>query len=128
MYFYNLSFHPFGATWGGRFKPSDVCKPIDLPCPPEGGPPTPEPSIIIPCVTPAPTPTETNGKPTDPPSSTPRPTPTKGGPKPTTGPTAVLPLAADLTTGAAPAAFFPLIVPLGAMALGRPFRPIRRRR
>ena len=46
MYFYNLSFHPFGATWGGPFKPTDVCSPLVF-CPPEGGLPTPEPSIII---------------------------------------------------------------------------------
>ncbi|HEY8237944.1 MAG TPA: transglycosylase domain-containing protein, partial [Candidatus Limnocylindrales bacterium] len=28
MYFYSLGFHPFGATWGGRFKPTEVCQPI----------------------------------------------------------------------------------------------------
>ncbi len=29
MYFYNLSFHPYGATWGGRFKPTEVCSALD---------------------------------------------------------------------------------------------------
>ena len=121
MYFYNLSFHPFGATWGGKFKPTQVCQPVNLPCPPPGGPPTPEPSIIIPCVTPAPTdtPKPTNG-PGPKPTRTPRPTfpfPTLSG---RTGEPA--------SGGVALGVIFPLIVPVGALAIGRRFRPIRRKR
>ena len=77
MYFYNLSFHPFGATWGGRFKPTEVCQ---RSCPvPAGGPPTPEPSDRRPVHTPADADQEQR-HPTDPPG----PTPTKKpGPRPT---------------------------------------------
>jgi membrane peptidoglycan carboxypeptidase len=123
MYFYNLSFHPFGATWGGRFKPTEVCAAL-VPCPPPNEPPTPEPSIVIPCFTPEPT--ETHG----PPTKEPGPTPTKGGPKPTRTPlVSVSPTAigqALLEAGVPPAAAFPLLVPLIGLVLGRRFRPGRR--
>jgi len=72
-YFYNFSFHPFGATWGGKFAPTDVCSPVQQ-CGNGngngGGQPgaTPEP-----CPTPGPSgtpgPTPTHGKPTPPPPS-----------------------------------------------------------
>ncbi len=128
MYFYNLSFHPFGATWGGRFKPTQVCSPVPVICPPDGGPTT-DPSVIVPCVPPQPTPSTSQG--------TPIPTPTKPGkPKPTQ--TNIVPLTTlqGPPGGIAAGAIFPLIVPFGAIAIGRRFRlirprgfrPIRRRR
>jgi membrane peptidoglycan carboxypeptidase len=132
MYFYNLSFHPFGATWGGTFKPTEVCQPLVF-CPPDlGGPPTPEPSIIVPCI-PQPTqPTPSDGGPqlTPDPSG---PQPTKPGkPKPTASglplPDAS-PAAAQLVpVGLLPIALFPILAPLLAMLFGRRFKPIRRRR
>jgi peptidoglycan glycosyltransferase len=72
-YFYNFSFHPFGATWGGKFAPTEVCHPVDTCNPGNGGgggsgggqPPSP-------CPTPGP-------------SNNPGPTPSKGG-KPTLPP------------------------------------------
>jgi membrane peptidoglycan carboxypeptidase len=122
MYFYNLSFHPFGATWGGKFKPTEVCTAL-VPCPPPVFPPTPEPSIVIPCFTPEPT--ETHG----PPTKEPGPTPTKG-PKPTRTPlVSLVPAAIEqalLEAGIPPAAAFPLLVPLVGLVLGRRFRPGRR--
>ena len=125
MYFYNLSFHPFGATWGGRFKPSGVCSALQ-PCPPPGAAPTPEPSIIVPCVTPEPTvtPTEShgNGPPTQAPGPTPTKKPGKATPTPTTQGTGA---AAFLEAGVAPGAAFPLLVPLVGLVLGRRFRPAR---
>src|SRR6185503_20876163 len=96
-----------------------------VPCPPGGGPPTPEPSIILPCVTPEPTESHGGGPPTDPPG----PTPTKGngGPKPTRTPTlTILPTAIERVlaeAGIPPAAAFPLLVPLVGLVLGRRFRP-----
>ena len=85
--------------------------------------PTPsEPSNAGPCIPPEPTPTETNGEPTDPPD----PTPTKG-PKPTKGPgttNATLGLPA-LLGGIPPAATVPLLVPLLGLLVGRRFRPAR---
>ena len=125
MYFYNLSFHPFGATWGGRFKPTEVCSPL-VPCPPPGGPPTPEPSIVVPCVTPEPTPTESHGG--GPPTQEPGPTPTKKPPKPGTTPTSGPSGAGAATTveGAIPlGAMLPLLVPLVAVGIGRRFSPAR---
>jgi membrane peptidoglycan carboxypeptidase len=129
MYFYNLSFAPFGRTWGGPFMPTDVCQAQPVECPPPGGPPTPEPSIIIPCFTPEPT--ESHGNPNDTPEP-PGPTPTKnGGPKPT--PTAlalptVLPaLTGLLPAGVAPVATLPFLLPFLALLLARLFRPNRRR-
>jgi membrane peptidoglycan carboxypeptidase len=120
MYFYNLSFHPFGATWGGKFKPTEVCQAIG-PCPPFGGPPTPEPSIIIPCFTPEPTPTPT--KDNGPPTQEPGPTPTKSNPKPTKTPTVTT--SPTVEGGIPPAATVPLLVPLVGLVLGRRFRPAR---
>ena len=74
-YFYNAFFTPFGATWGGKFAPTEVCQPVQS-CGPgngngggnSGGPPP------TPCPTPGP-------------SGTPAPTPTHG--KPTPSPTPV---------------------------------------
>ncbi|HET9852164.1 MAG TPA: transglycosylase domain-containing protein [Candidatus Limnocylindrales bacterium] len=123
MYFYNLSFHPFGATWGGKFKPTEVCSALQ-PCPPfvEG---SPAPSIG-PCVTPEPTPTESHGN--GPPTKEPGPTPTDPGPKPTRTPRPSIQatgLAEFLQAGIPPAAAFPLLVPLVGLVLGRKLRPAR---
>jgi membrane peptidoglycan carboxypeptidase len=127
MYFYSLGFHPFGATWGGSFKPTEVCQAL-IPCGPGGGPPTPQPSIIVPCITPAPTPVQSHGNPHDTP--TPAPTSSKGKPTPLTtlvpipGPQAN----AGAPTGIAPVALFPLIAPLITMLIGRRFKPVRPKR
>jgi membrane peptidoglycan carboxypeptidase len=119
MYFYNLSFHPFGATWGGRFKPTQVCSPVPVVCPPEGGLPTPEPSVIVPCVPPQPTPGTSQG---------PGPTPTKPGkPKPTASHVLPLTTLQGPSPGVAAAAIFPPIVPFGVIALGWRLRPARPR-
>jgi penicillin-binding protein 1A len=120
MYFYNLSFHPFGATWGGRFKPTQVCSAL-VPCPPPDASPTPQPSIIVPCVTPEPTatPSESHGGP-------PTPGPTKGG-KPT--PTPKPPGAGTQAPSQAaipPGATLPLVIPLLGALVSRRFRPDRR--
>ena len=125
MYFYNLSFAPFGRTWGGPFKPTEVCQAV-VECPPAGGPPTPVPSIIIPCITPEPT--ESHGNPhTDPPG----PTPTKGNGKPTQTPIALptlIPTLQDLLPGGvAPVSFLPFLSPFLLVLLARLFRPNRRR-
>ncbi|MEO5704386.1 MAG: transglycosylase domain-containing protein [Candidatus Limnocylindrales bacterium] len=128
MYFYNLSFHPFGATWGGPFKPTDVCQALTF-CPPGGGPPTPEPSIIVPCI---PEPTQTNGNPHTPNPTGPQPT-KPGGPK-TPAPSliplpTVLPSAGSIAPiGLLPLALFPILAPLLAVLFGRRLKPIRRRR
>ncbi len=134
MYFYNLSFTPFGATWGGRFKPTEVCQAVPVECPPGGGPPTAEPSIIVPCITPEPTESHGNPNETDPPG----PTPTKGGgpkPTPTAKPTATpQPDTTDLEEvigtvlpgGVAPVAYLPFMSPLLAVLLARLFRRDRR--
>ena len=123
MYFYNLSFAPYGRTWGGRFKPTEVCTAL-LPCPPVDVSPDPS-APVVPCVTPEPTPTKTNnggGPPTDPPDITPAPTRT---PKPTRTPNQTgVGLPATLA-GIPPAAAFPLLVPLVGLALSRRFRPAR---
>ncbi|HXG26566.1 MAG TPA: transglycosylase domain-containing protein [Candidatus Binatia bacterium] len=144
MYFYNLSFHPFGASWGGKFKPTEVCAPL-VPCPPPFDPPTPEPSVVQPCFTPEPTeePTEThpgNGPPTKEPNPTP--TPTRGGggnktPQPTISPTdneTDTPAQAGIML----VAIAPLLLPLVTLLFGRvlaltglglrPARPPSRRR
>jgi membrane peptidoglycan carboxypeptidase len=125
MYFYNLSFAPFGRTWGGPFKPTEVCSNIGpIPCPPEGGPPTPEPSIIVPCFTPEPTQTNGNG----PPTKEPGPTPTKSNGKPTATPAAVPPSAQGLTplqAGIPLGAIVPLLIPLLTILVGRAVRPAR---
>jgi hypothetical protein len=57
MYFYNRSFHPFGANWGGAFKPARVCKPPKPKPPP---PPSCDPIFGFFCTPPPePTPTDT---------------------------------------------------------------------
>ena len=80
-YFYSFSFHPFGATWGGKFAPTKVCAPVQgcngngggngggqpgtspEPCPSPSGPPgptpthgkpTPAPTVSLPTLAPAP--------------------------------------------------------------------------
>src|SRR5207302_9488586 len=82
-YFYNFSFHPFGATWGGKFKPTQTCSPVAQ-CGPGGGngggggPPSGSDPAPTPCPTPGPTgtpgPTQSHGKPTPTPTKTPSPT------------------------------------------------------
>ncbi|MCI0584792.1 MAG: hypothetical protein L0227_18210, partial [Chloroflexi bacterium] len=111
-YFFDGFLVPFGRTWGGQFAPTDVCTAQPPICEPGGGPPTPEPSIIVPCVTlPPPTAEPSNGGP--------KPTKTPGG-----GPT--LPIGDALRVGGlAPGAFFPLIVPLVIIGVGRLVKPIR---
>jgi membrane peptidoglycan carboxypeptidase len=123
-YFYSGGFHPFGATWGGSFKPTDVCQPLTF-CQPGGGPPTPQPSAIVPCITPAPTPFQSHGNPHD----TPTPAPTKG--KPTPLPTlALIPTgqAASAPTAMTAVVVFPLLVPLLTLLLGRFFKPVSPKR
>jgi penicillin-binding protein 1A len=66
-YFYNFSFHPFGATWGGKFAPTEVCQPVQR-CNGGGGGGSPPFISPEPCPTPSPTPTK-GGKPTTPPPS-----------------------------------------------------------
>jgi hypothetical protein len=116
-YFFDGFVVPFGRTWGGKFPPTEVCSFQPPICEEPGGPPTPEPSIIVPCVTPEPEPTG------------PEPT-KKGGPKPTNTPLFTLPAVptGGGPTGAGeamPAAAFPLLVPVFAFALARRFRPKR---
>jgi hypothetical protein len=123
MYFYNLSFHPNGATWGGKFKPTGTCSAL-VPCPPADASPTPQPSTIVPCVTPQPTatPSESHGGP-----PTPGPTPSKGGGKPTPTPKVTpKPTAAAAQAAIPPAATLPLVLPLLGMVATRRFRPARR--
>jgi peptidoglycan glycosyltransferase len=67
-YFYNFSFHPFGATWGGKFAPTDVCAPLPPKCNGNGGP---QPSDC-----PSPSPSPSKGKPSLPPVPTIGPVPT----------------------------------------------------
>ena len=127
MYFYNLSFAPFGRTWGGKFKPTEVCSSSPQPCE-VGGPPTPVPSVIVPCITPEPTPT--HGKPTDP-----VPTPTKPGNGHTPSPSPLLnigsgpPLLPEpVAAVVVPAAGLPLVVPLVTLLIGRVLKPPGRRK
>ena len=140
MYFYNLSFHPFGATWGGKFKPTEVCQ-AQTNCPP-GVDPTPNPSTgALPC---EPQPTQSHGNPNDTPGPT-GPQPTKPGNGKTPAPTPTLPLptiVTPTTTGTEPSAasiqplaFLALPAPFALFAVGRrlrlpgrPSRPIRKRR
>jgi hypothetical protein len=122
MYFYNLSFHPFGATWGGRFKPTEVCSAL-LPCPPILESPDPSAAPPGPCVTPEPQPTETNGG--GPPTKKPDPTATKR-PRPTsTNQPSGAGQAAPAEAGIPLAATLPLVVPLFGLVLSRRFRPAR---
>jgi membrane peptidoglycan carboxypeptidase len=112
-YFLDGALVPFGRSWGGKFAPTDVCTAV-VPCATDHGPPTPEPTIIIPCITPEPT--------------LPGPTPTKPGnghsPLPTILPTVPNATAAG-PPAIAPVAFFPFLVPLVTFAIGRRFRPMR---
>ncbi len=129
MYFYNLSFHPYGATWGGRFKPTEVCQPIVV-CPPE--PASPEPSDAVPCIptNPTPKPPATGGPPE---TGGPPPTKPSKPPKPTNGPLPTLAASLDGAAAVEPLAFFPLLVPFAGVAIAsrfkpkRPARPKRRR-
>jgi membrane peptidoglycan carboxypeptidase len=126
-YFYSNSFHPYGATWGGKFKPTEVCQPL-IECPP-GVNPTPEPSTgVIPCI---PQPTQSHGNPNDTPAPTDGgPAPTKpGNTKPTPTPLALPTLQLGFVSGAPAAALaFPLLVPLVTFAIGRRMRLIRPKR
>jgi membrane peptidoglycan carboxypeptidase len=128
MYFYNQSFHPFGATWGGRFKPTETCTALQ-PCPGVDATPTPEPSVIVPCITPEPTATPTESHGGGPPTKEPGPTPTKGGGKPTPTPKPTVsgtqPGAGPTQASIPPAATLPLVVPLLGALLTRRFRPAR---
>jgi membrane peptidoglycan carboxypeptidase len=112
-YFFDGFLVPFGRTWGGKFAPTEVCTAQPPVCEPGGGPPTPEPSIIIPCVTPEP-----------------EPTPTKSGngktPPPTVLPTILPTLLQPVPAGVAPLGIFPLFFPLVALLIGRLLRPNRR--
>jgi membrane peptidoglycan carboxypeptidase len=125
MYFYSLGFHPFGATWGGAFKPTEVCQPLIF-CPP-GATPTPGPSGQQPCI-PEPTPSSTHGNPHDTPPPTIAPPPTKPGkPSPTPSllaPSGTSPGATTMSSTILPLAFFPL-APFAAFAIGRRFKPAR---
>jgi len=131
MYFYNLNFHPYGATWGGSFKPTEVCQPLVY-CPPGNGFPTPEPTDAIPCI---PQPTQSHGNPNDTPAppGSPGPTATKpGNPKPTA--TIAIPaIESQPASAAAPATLlpfvaFPMLAPFATFVIGRRFKPGRKRR
>ncbi|HEV8516341.1 MAG TPA: transglycosylase domain-containing protein [Candidatus Limnocylindrales bacterium] len=76
-YFFNGAFHPFGATWGAPFPPSEKCEPMPSPTP------TPTPT---PTATPTPT-EEPTPSPTPKPTKTPRPTKSPKPPPPTPTPT-----------------------------------------
>jgi membrane peptidoglycan carboxypeptidase len=76
-YFYGFGFRPFGATWGGKFAPTEVCQPVQPTCGPGGGGGNPF-NTPPPCETP---PSETPD-----PGSTPKPTATSK-PKPNSTPT-----------------------------------------
>ena len=122
-YFYLSGFHPFGATWGGAFKPTDVCQPVTQCQGNQGGPPTPQPSVIIPCITPPPpTPNPSHGNPHDTP--TPIPTKTKV-PLPTILVPGQSPGAQPAAAAIVPIALFPLLIPLFTLLLGRRFKPVR---
>jgi membrane peptidoglycan carboxypeptidase len=62
MYFYDPTFHPFGANWGGSFKPSRTCRPQPVEPPP---PPSCDPIFGLLCPPPSTEPTPTP-KPTKP--------------------------------------------------------------
>ncbi|MFI5043088.1 MAG: PASTA domain-containing protein, partial [Acidimicrobiales bacterium] len=59
-YFYDPSYHPYGASWGAPFAPTATCTPTGLPpsigpCDPLLGPcPTPCDPLLGPCSTPSP--------------------------------------------------------------------------
>jgi membrane peptidoglycan carboxypeptidase len=69
-YFYNFSFHPFGATWGGKFAPTQTCTPVSQ-CNGGGPPGLPPPSS---CPTPGP-----SGSPAPSKGGKPTPTPLPSG-------------------------------------------------
>jgi membrane peptidoglycan carboxypeptidase len=109
-YFFDGFLVPFGRSWGGKFAPTEVCKPVPI-CEPGGGPPTPEPTGIV---EPCPSPTPTHGNPT---------------PKPTKPGRTVVPslpiqtgAARGSPTGIAPVVFLPFLAPLFAFAIGRRFK------
>jgi penicillin-binding protein 1A len=77
-YFYNFSFHPFGASWGGSFAPRDTCTALPTQC--GVGPPNPDPSAPPP--TPCPTETPGPSGPTGTPHGKPTPKPSGGLPTP----------------------------------------------
>jgi membrane peptidoglycan carboxypeptidase len=116
-YFWGAGFYPFGRTWGGRFPPREVCTALPPVCEePGGGPPTPQPSNVVPCVTPKP-----------PPSDGPQPTKGNGGgPKPTKTPGATGDGEAA-QAGIVPGTILPLAVPILFIGLGRLLKPNRRR-
>jgi membrane peptidoglycan carboxypeptidase len=109
-YFFDGFVVPFGRTWGGRFAPTDVCTFQPPICEEPGGPPTPVPSVIVPCVT-LPPPTTEPSKPGN------------GGPKPTGTPQPVD--AAGAAGGIVPGPLVPLAVPVMFIGLGRLLRPNR---
>jgi membrane peptidoglycan carboxypeptidase len=110
-YFWIPGYEPFGRTWGGRFPPTKVCTSEPPVCDePGGGPPTPEPSVVVPCVTLPPPP---SAEPTKP-----------GGPKPTETPATTGDEAAT-AGGIVPGALLPLAVPIMLIGIGRLFRPNR---
>ena len=115
-YFFDGFLVPFGRSWGGKFAPTEVCTAVQ-PCANEPGPPTPEPSIIVPCITPQPTIPEQTAKPTKPGNGhTPLPSvPVQTGPAARGSP----------STTIAPVVFLPFAVPLLTLLIGRLFRPIR---
>jgi membrane peptidoglycan carboxypeptidase len=109
-YFWTSFYTPFGRTWGGRFPPREVCTSEPPVCEePGGGPPTPEPSDVVPCVT-LPPPTAEPTKP--------------GGPKPTETPETTGD-AAETVGGIVPGTLLPLAVPIMFLGIGRLFRPLR---
>jgi membrane peptidoglycan carboxypeptidase len=112
-YFFDGYLVPFGRTWGGRFPPSKVCTAQPPICEePGGGPPTPEPSVIVPCVTVPP-----------PPSGGPEPSKGGGGPRPTKSPGPSGNAAATAEAAIPPGAIFPFVVPLLFFGIGRLLKP-----
>jgi penicillin-binding protein 1A len=112
-YFFDGFLVPFGHTWGGKFAPTEVCTPVTE-CKPGGGPPTPEPSIIVPCITPEPT--------------LPGPTPTKGGNGHTLLPSLAIQTGTTARAGPvaiAPIIMFPFTLSLITLLIGRRYRPNR---
>ena len=116
QYFFDGFLVPFGRTWGGRFAPSEVCTFQPPVCEEPGeGEPTPEPSNVVPCVTPQPEPTT---EPTKPGNGGPKPTDTA---EPTGG-------GDGAAGGIVPGPLLPLAVPVMFLGLGRLLRPNRPKR
>ena len=107
VYFFDGRLVPFGHTWGGKFAPTDVCKPVPV-CDHGGGPPTPQPTDVPPCPTP---------------TAPPTPKPSKGN-----GHSVLPSLPAALgaqrasPTDIAPVVFLPFLAPLFMFAIGRRFK------